>query len=497
MFHFVQLALRLVIFLILLAASWVAVVKRTGKQKFTDTVCLKLAEKFSANEIEIRGVSRERGKFTIHRLAMFNEESSFFRGLEFANLVCQRDFFVDFGKTWKPGIVEISKVNLSLRAGADSDEGAQAIGDVLFQDLGSLKPDAIHVANMSMRWGYTERSRGSINESQMKAVPVAGGWRLSFRGGTFSQNWLKRLQIEELDVVITREGIRFDNAVFSKNGGSMVLEQFEVVAGQRPEVSGQMKIKAMNISSMLPMVARAYVSGKISGEFIVSGSTNSTGGIGFDGEVSLQDGDVITLRDRLPLLRAMSAVDSNHDYRHVDFRVGSFQMEMKGQGLKLSDVKLFADDTMSLTGELFIRKPKSDEELVLDDGSEFFGEIVTADESGEDVDISLREAGEVSNRNEFGFEVEGDKSLFGKLAVLRENRRMREFESEKLSRSYRYEGEFNVTLMKTAFDRSPTLKAVYPAATEAGRIPITVPIKGLLYEVTGDLANEIYEKGGR
>ncbi len=495
MFHFVHLFLQFMLFLIAAALLGVAVVKMTGEEKFTKAVSKVFREKFSADEIEIRGVSRERGKFTITRLAMIADKGSFFTGLELSNLICRRDFFVDFGKTWKPGIVEISKLNLSIRAGADSDEGARAISDVLFQDLGSIKPDAIHVGNMSLKWGYTERSRGSISESQMKAVPLADGWRLTFRGGTFTQNWLKNLLIEELDVVITSKGIRFNKAVFSKSGGSVILDQFEIVAGQRPMVSGQMKIKAMNISSMLPVVATSFVQGKISGEFTVSGSTNSTEGIGFDGEVALEEGDVITLRDKIPLFRALSVVDANQTYRRVDFRIGSFYLEIAAEGLVFSNIKILADEVMSLTGKIVVRKPKSDEELALDDGSEFFRGIVNSDETVEDVDITLRKAGRVSNNDEIGVQKEVDKSLFGRLEILRESRRAEEFETEKLSQSFRYEGECNITLMKTAFDRAPELKAAYPPISESGRIPITVPIKGLLYEVTADLANEIYEKG--
>lgn len=497
MFHFVHLSIRVLLFLLLAVGFWVYSVKMAGDDKFTARVSEVFQKKLVADEIEIQGVKRERGKFTIYRLAMIDEKGSFFKGLELYNLICQRDFFVDFGKTWRPGIVEISKLNLSLRAGADTDQDAQTIGDVLFQDLGSLRPDAIHVANMSLRWGYTERSRGSISASQMKAKPVSNGWRLSFRGGEFSQNWLKKLQIEELDVMITKSGIKFEKAVFKKNEGSLVFEELEVVAGQRPKVSGRMKMKGMSITSMLPGVARAYVEGKISGDFTISGSTNTTDGLEFSGEVSLQEGDVITVRDRLPLLRALSAVDSSHAYRRVDFRIGSFRMDMQGKGLQISNVKLFADDTMSMTGDLFVRKPKSDEELALDDGSEFFGESATGDEPEKDVDISLGEAGQISNKDEIRFDIPGDKSLFGKLAELRESRRVREFEAEKLTRSYRYEGAFQISLMKSAFDRAPELKAAYPASSDAGRIAITVPIKGLLYEVTADLANEIYEKGRR
>jgi hypothetical protein len=353
------------------------------------------------------------------------------------------------------------------------------------------------VLNMSMRWGYTERSRGSISGSKMKAIPYQDGWKLSFREGTLSQNWLKNLQIEKLDVVISKKGIRFEEASFSKDGGTLVLENFELTAGQRPRVSGNMTLKNMNISSMLPVVARPYVEGKISGDFTVDGSTNTSEGVRFNGEVKLAEGDVITLRDRIPLLRALAAVDANHQYRRLDFKVGSFNLESQEKGMMISKVNLFADDTLSLSGEMFVRKPKSDEELVLDDGSEFFGEIIKSDDQADDVDISLRGAGKAANSSGTGFQKDEDKSLFGKLAILGENRRMREYESEKLSRSYRYEGEFQITLMKTAFDRAPELKAVYPAATDTGRIPMAVPIQGVLYEVTADLANQLYEKGRR
>ena len=497
MVHFVNLILRLGLFLLITGIFYTYVVKLTGEEKFKENLTKEFHEKFSAKEVEIGSVNRGRGKFIIARLGMIDDQNSFFRALELSNLVCNRDFFVDFGKTWKPGIVEISKVNILLRAGADTDESAGKIGDVLFQDLGNLKPDAIHVLNMSLKWGYTERSSGSIDGSKMKAVPVSDGWRLSFRGGSFSQNWLKKLQIEELDVLITRKGIQFEKAVFSKNGGTLVLNQLEIEAGHRPLVSGQMKMKGLDISSMVPLVARAYVEGKISGDFDVSGSTNSSDGIGIDGVVKLEEGDVITLRDKVPLLRALSVVDSSSAYHRVDFRTGSFQLEMLGKGLEISDAKLFADNTMSLSGEMLVRKPKSDEELALDDGSEFFGNIIIDDQLSGDLDLSLPEAEEIINRNNKKMQTNEDYSLFEKLSTIRESRLVRQFESERLSRSYRYEGNFNLTLMSTVFDRAPELKKTFPAISETGRIPITVPIKGLLYEVTDDIANTLYEKGWR
>ncbi len=473
MFHFVHLLSRLVIFLVLASLVWVWVVKKTGMEKYAVAVEEIFKEKCGAKEIEIRGVSRESGRLKIGRLAMIADQDSFFTGLDLSNLVCRRNFFVDFGRSWQPGIVEIAKMNLTLRSGADTDVDAQVIGDMLFQNLGGLQPDAIYVFNMSFEWGYSDHNRGSIMASQMKAIPFSDGWRLSFRGGTFSQNWLKNLEIEKLDVVITREGIHFEEAVFSKGDGSLVFEEFEVVAGQRPEVSGKIKMKGINVSSMLPVVARAYAEAIISGEFVISGSTNTSEGIGFHGDIDLKEGDVITLREKIPLLRALTVVDPNHDYHQVNFKVGSFQLEMNHKGVAFSNVKLFADDKISIKGEMFVRDPKSDEELVLNDGSDFLSEAGKSDEQGK------------------------DEALFGKLTALAGNRRIREYEAEKLSQSYRYEGELQMTLMKTAFDRAPELKAAYPPTSAGGRISVAVPIKGVLYEVTEELAKEIYEKGRR
>jgi hypothetical protein len=181
----------------------------------------------------------------------------------------------------------------------------------------------------------------------------------------------------------------------------------------------------------------------------------------------------------------------------MDFKTGSFKLKFQEQGLMISNVKLFADDKMSLIGEIFVRKPKSDEELVLDDGSEFFGETVKEDDLAKDISISLLESGNDSNDRELGFETDDDKSLFGKLAMLGKNRRILEYQAEKLTHSYRYEGEFKITLLQTAFDRAPDLKAVFPGNADGGRIPISVPIQGVLYELTEGIAKQLYEKGRR
>ncbi|MEY3395620.1 MAG: hypothetical protein RL346_1856 [Verrucomicrobiota bacterium] len=496
-FHLANLSLRVFLFTLVALLVWVWMVKMAGDQKFNTHLTGALQERFRADEIEIRGVNRDPGKFSIMRVALFSEERSFFRAIEMSNLVCKRDYFVDFGKRWSPGIIEISRVNMSIRAGTDSEKASKEIGDVLFQSFGDFKVDAIHVADMSLRWGFTERTRGSIQGSKMKALPTADGWRLSFRGGYFTQCWLRDLYIDELDAVITRDGIRFEKAVFSRGGGSMVLNDFNLVSGQRPQVTAKMRLRKMEITPMLPVVTRSYVEGRISGDFEVTGSTNSSDGIEFDGLVTLEDGDAIILRDTIPLLKALSVVDAFSMYRRVDFVTGSFRLESISEGLSISNIRLFADDVMGLTGKMIVRKPREDEELVLADDAEVLRAIRKGEEWSDETDKTLTDNRDLTGVDNAEQNLVSEDSLFNKLAILREARRMREEESELLSISFRYEGEMQASLMASVFNRAPKLAEEYAKTANSGRISIRVPIGGLLYQLTQNLAKEIYEKGGK
>ena len=61
----------------------------------------------------------------------------------------------------------------------------------------------------------------------------------------------------------------------------------------------------------------------------------------------------------------------------------------------------------------------------------------------------------------------------------------------------RYEGDLRITVPGDAFENTPRLRATYPVDPESGRIPIQVPLKGNIYEITHEQAEEIYLQGRR
>jgi hypothetical protein len=92
---------------------------------------------------------------------------------------------------------------------------------------------------------------------------------------------------------------------------------------------------------------------------------------------------------------------------------------------------------------------------------------------------------------------EGASSLFDRLGLSLEMRRLEEQAANRLSTTLRYEGLFRITLPADAFERAPKLAAQFPVDANIGRIPIMVPIEGGLYEITLTQAEDIYQQGTR
>lgn len=505
-YHILRLSMRIFLFLLLLAAGGVVfLIRQTGSAPFRQDIQAAFLKRLGGEELQMQRLASDRGQFSIGRLALTGKEGTFFTDLEMRNLNCKRGIFTSLSEVWDPGVVTISRADLSLRAGADSPEAAKEMADVYFQDMGGLKLQSIVVKDMSIRWGYSERTRGSIIGSTMTADRLPDGWKLRFRGGTFSQNWLKRLDIVDLVVQFDRNGFIIEEAVFRKNEGFVTFHGVKVKAGDRPEISGRIKMRKVNLSVLLPVAVRNFVEGSISAEFDVFGSTNSTEGVGFEGDLILEGEDFITIRDgtddRQGILDALSVVDPFNNYRRIDFRKGSFHMKTHAGRVEISRLNLMAGELFRMNGSFTVR-PSTAEEI--QSSTESLSNVY--DESGilsdEELDnsntleITLEGAAkEGYEAKRQGFKKQGDESLFGKLGINLENRRLEELSAERLSRALRYEGAFEISLPKEVFDKAPKLRDIYPLRDDMGRILMRVPLDGLIYDLTLEQARGIFENG--
>ncbi len=505
MFHLLRLSFRLLIFLLLAAAgSWLYLVKLAETQTFSDKMEEKLRVGLSASEAEITGFSRTQGKLEINRLACQGGSDTFFSALEARNIRCKMGLLDGITGPWKTGTVSISALDLELRAGADDEDAAQMLAEALFHKSDKVLTDTLEIADASLRWGYSDRTRGAIHHSTLKIQRQEDGLILSFKGGTFSQNWLRELEIVNLVIACNREGLTFEKAELRRGQGTVDLSGLTVSGGTNPTVTGSAKIRMLSLENLVPPALRSFVEGTISGDFTISGSTNSTTGIGFTGQVVLDGQDMISLRDRVHLLKALSTVDYVRNYHRVDFREGSFQIKTTGGGMELSNLKLKADDLFTLEGNMRVRLPTPEEiNAAIRKGSVAGGSPLFSGDGGDTVsevkesDFTLRRAAQEAKRAKEGVRTDGGTSLSDRLAANVEERQLSAQASDRSSRMLRYEGLFRVTLSADAFERAPRLIQEYPVDGNLGRIPIMVPIEGNLYELTLKQAEDIYQQGRR
>lgn len=508
MFHLMRMLSRIIIFLILVVGvSWGLLLKRTKSGGFAQGIQRSIQGGLVGSDLAIRGLSYSQGMLEIPRLAAEGQDGTFFRTLQLVSLRCKMKLTDGLIWVWDPGVISIAKMDLDLRAGADDDESAARMAKLLFERSKKVKVEAFEVGHASIRWGYSERTQGGIDSSAMRVQRTVNGWRLTFKGGTFSQNWLSNLEIVNLIIECDPQGITFEKAEFKQGMGTVDFSGLKVIGGSRPQVKGDLTLHQLKLDKVLPLAVADFIEGSVSGTFVVSGSTNSSEGVCFDGQIVMDGKDVLTLRDRLPMLTALSVMDYSRNYHRIDFREGSFKVHTGGGGVKLSEVNLVAGDLFTLKGEVEVRLPNQEEiQQAVSDGvnkngtlAAMYGEELDFDQdmlkSG--VDFSLKRAALEVRRAREGLDDPESYTLFDRLSLNSEMRRLEVAASERLSRMLRYDGKFDVTVPGDAFERAGQLRNIYPMDPTTRRIPIQVPIEGHLYELTEKQAQEIYQEGRR
>jgi len=497
-FHLLRLAFRTLVFLLVLGiGASIYLIKLPNTERFAKQKEATISQALKAKGVVLDRFSREQGRMNIVRLSAIGAEDAFYTDFDAKNIICMMGLLDSVRSPWKTGSVTISDLNINLRAGAADASIAETLGDTLFESPQGVELNSIDVERATVSWGFSVFAKGKIEGSHMKVRRREGGWWIQFQGGTFSQNWLKDLEVEELTVICDRDGITIEKGLLKKGSGSLVISGTKVKGAEKPEVDGIAKFSNLPIDDMLPESAAYLVEGTVSGALRLSGSTNSQDGIGMSGKIELKEGDGLVLRERIPLLRALRMVDAFNNYRRVKFQTGTLELKTGAGRMELAEMDLKAGDLMTLKGAMSVRPPTkeereksvehpvSDSPLAAETGAP---KPVTQDE------FTLRRAAEESRRKAGNA---SPKNLMETYQAAVDGRQFESNMATRLADSLRYEGELEISVRQDAFDQAPQLKAAYPMDEGSGRIPIAVPISGTLDLVTFPQAEDIYSKGKR
>jgi len=494
-----------VLALLSLGVAVVYLMKRTETEAFRDSLPEAAAAALMAESAEINGFQREGGRAYIHRLTAKGGKASFFYNLDARGVRYDMGLLDGLVGNWNAGSISVRMARIDLKAGAEDAEEAAAIADILFGKQDWFDFSLVEVRDATILWGYSARTRGMIQGSHLIAQRVEDGWRLRFQGGKFSQNWLRRLEIDEMVVKLSPGAMRIEKAEFRRGDGRMALTGL-VKGGLAPEIDAELTFDSLPVATILPREARVFVEGTITGKGRITGSTNSQSGVAFDSHVLLGAEDRLILRDRVPLLEALSVVDIYNNYRRVEFLKGGFHLMTGGGRLTLEKVDLEASELMHLTGQLTVRPP-TDEEIAaalaegpgerdasligaMADGGEDAGE-----EDDRESDITLRRAAEAAKQDE-----ENGMSMAPSVGMMNPTLMPMTLEQQarnRYARLLRFEGGFEIEIPGDAFERARMLREAHSVDPLTGRIRLEVPIEGNLFDLTYKQALEIYSKGRR
>lgn len=500
MSHLVRLGFKVVVALLVAAAGFgIYLVQRVKTAPFQQSLNTGLAAGLGAEEAKVLDFLRIQGNVQIRRIGAEGGENSFFRTLDAGNIRLKMGLLDGLAGPWEAGTLQAKWMEIDLKAGADSPEQAARLGEALFREWPGFRFSSLEVDQAKLSWGFSPRTQGRIEDSRLVATRSAEGWRLVFKGGKLSQNWLKDLEIVEFVVEADPGGLKVLKGEFKSGGGTVTFRDVVVTGGEKPQVSGEVVIDKADLTAFLPEAAEPFIEGVLSGDFTLSGSTNSAEGLQLEGDVVLGAGNAISIREKFHLLNALSLLDINNSYHKVPFDRGSFHMKTGGGAMELSRVDLKAGDLMTAQGKLLMQFPR-DDEMVNADGSggvaSVFSPAADGPADGKEVKLTLEEAARAGKE-------EGENSkemaIFERGAQRRINELLLQQEMNRRAQALRCEpgSGLRITIPGEAFDRQEALRELHPVDPSNGRIAIDVPLQGTLYELTRRQAEELLKLGER
>lgn len=477
MYHVLRLLLKVMIFLGVVATMLLFFLfRRTDQEAFRTNLQDRIVAGFDCQSGKMKSFTRTQNRASIRHLALKGGPNSYIEDCEATGISFRMGLLDGLVGTWDANQISVERMSLNVKAGAETEAEGQALARALSKRFDSLRFQALECQNTRIAWGYSLRTMGSISQSHMTAIRYENGWRLRFTGGTFQQNWLKNLEIDELILVCNSESIVVEKGTFSvtrplaelsaqKTHGKVRFEDVKITGGLRPTFSGSVTFENLPLQKLLQDSYKDYVEGSVSGRLKILGSTNSTDGVMLSGRVSLNESDEIVLRNQLHLMNSLSILSPAGSFRKTTFREGYFNIKTSGGTLTISDISLIAPEQMEMRGGFMVRPAKAEEisemlrkGFITDEIAQ--GVVATSAEipAGSD-ELSLRRAMELAGKNQatstgFDTEITDNSSPFAAEALASE---LLTKTSEKQALTAVFDGKVSLTMPLAPFANAPSM----------------------------------------
>ena len=488
------LLMRVVALLLVCAVIGYFALNRYFKSaSYTDKMISRIENSFGLEEIESKSVSKSKGNMNFSKLYLKGGEDCFFYELEAKGIGAPVKFMDGITTEWNPSQIKMDLAEFSLKGGGSPEEMEKSFAGVV-ESLKGEGITSILINDFSCDWGYTKVNYGRISNSKLNANLVNGVWEISLLGGTFQQNWLQGFSLNSGELKVTPTGIIISSLDLTKQESVLKLRGEIKGPASTPLFDLNGEFEYLEVSQLIDLdyvdVSR-YLQGHISGDLKLSGSSNQK--IRMTGQASISEGDGITIRERWPILKALSIIDMNHSFRKVDFTTGSFQFATENNTLELNEIDFVESDHVLLKGALSVRLPNQQE------AADLVGIVLTENFSNKKITDSAfaqrLEDERISLTDALGRANEGETSIFTEM-TLNESRDIEENTNDaeeeillKEMRIHRINGNLSIAVLKATFEDNERLAKAYPA-NEDGWCLLPIEVKNSTFasisEVEGD-----------
>ena len=497
----------LVIFLLLVGIAFFVLNQHFSGDEYREKMTAGLGEVLGATSTEAKKFERARGVSSFQDLVIEGGEESFFYRAEISRLTASSSFLTGITSAWAPKQVRLKSAYFKIKAGGEQDEMATAFASII-ESMSQGNLDSIEVEELSCDWGYSKITYGRLDKVKFRALRDNGVWNITLEGGRFSQNWLKNFDIGQAALVCSNDGLEVKELILSKNGGEMELTGSIQGPASRPKFDLKGSFKSLPLLSLLKVPGidiREYMSGSISGDLAISGSTDYR--VVMEGDVKLGDKDMITLREKWELLRAVSVLDVDRTYRRVDFEEGELSFKTEGGGIEIKGIDLKAGTLAALVGDIATHLPSQKEAaealgIVLTQGIGGSFQSDSTDTSAatslEDERMSLKGAAGLIAKNEDQLNLDDSGSL-----ILTDSQRgemtqkqMDDLRMRHEMNIYRVLGDMRLGVGSIVFAENENLSKMFPVDSEGWRwIPFKV--KNTFTKVSSTIAGKVLDEARR
>lgn len=492
-----RMGLRVALLLLIgLVVFYAYLLRRPFAPSFGEGIRVVIEKGLNAESAEIGPTARKEGILELSSLEMVGSEGTFFDSLSARNIKTRMRVTAGILGLWRGDSINVERLAMKVKSGSETLDADRVFG-VIFGSVERFDFDRVEIEDASIAWGYSTSTAGAIKNTKLSAKRSASGWKLKMLGGTFSQNWLRDMRVEALELDVSKAGIKIVEAQFGKGDGRITLSGTVKGPIVNPQVDAKGMMEGFPLKGCVQPEVAAVLQGRISGAVKLGGSPYGSSGITVSVQVDLGPEDEIIVTDEVELLDVISLVDRYRSYKKVRFRTGGFTMETGRNVAVFTGINLSAKDHVQLEGEFMSRRPSDKEVSIAIYKTENLGEEPSSDggtdteNTGSEFDLvtAARAARELSDSDE-KIRTIFQSQVFGQEVMRREE------EARASYRSIPYlVGAVSLGLHPKAFEekRSPVLSELFPVEENSGLRWLKLDLNNSLPVAGSELAEKILE----